>query len=85
MESIARASHKKLSLAGINTELANDAMIKDLIRCNYIKAADITDRFASIPVDPLADPNILSIFSDTELGIDAPFVANLSASVSSLA
>jgi hypothetical protein len=40
-----------------------------MIRCNYLKAADITDRFAAIPVDPLGDTNIRSIFSDTELGI----------------
>jgi hypothetical protein len=69
MESIARGTHKKLSLTDINTMLANDPAIKNLIRCNYLKAADITDRFASIPVDPLADPNIVpGIFSDTELG-----------------
>ncbi|MDH3535020.1 MAG: general secretion pathway protein GspF [Gammaproteobacteria bacterium] len=62
MESIVRATHKKLKLADINTELLNDAVIKDLIRCNYLKAADITDRFATIPVDPLEDTNILSAF-----------------------
>ena len=70
MESIARVTHKKLKLSAINTGLpTQDEIIKDLIRCNYLKAADITDRFASIPVDPLGDLNILSIFSDTELGI----------------
>jgi hypothetical protein len=70
MESIARVTHKKLKLSAINTGLpTQDEIIKDLIRCNYLKAADITERFASIPVDPLGDLNILSIFSDTELGI----------------
>ena len=70
MESIARVTHKKLKLGTINTGLpTQDQIIKDLIRCNYLKAADITERFATIPVDPLGDANILSIFSDTELGI----------------
>ena len=74
MESIARVTHKKLKLGTISTGLTTglptqDEIIKDLIRCNYLKAADITERFATIPVDPLGDANILSIFSDTELGI----------------
>ena len=70
MESIARITHKKLKLGTINTGLpTQDEIIKDMIRCNYLKAADITDRFATIPVDPLGDANIRSIFSDTELGI----------------
>ena len=66
MESIARATHKKLALADVNTMLANDPVIKDLIRCNFLKAADITDRFASVPVDPLQDINIQSIFGFTD-------------------
>ncbi len=65
MESITRATRKKMTLPQINTELGNDALIKELIQCNYLKAADITDRFASIPVDPLEDPNIQSIFEFT--------------------
>jgi hypothetical protein len=74
MESIARVTHKKLKLGTISTGLntgapTQDEIIKDMIRCNYLKAADITDRFAAIPVDPLGDTNIRSIFSDTELGI----------------
>jgi hypothetical protein len=70
MESIARITHKKLKLPTINTGLpTQDEIIKDLIRCNYLKAADITNRFATTPVDPLGDLDIRSIFSDTELGI----------------
>ncbi len=67
MESMVRATHKKLSLPEINTALANDANIKELINCNYLKAADITDRFAGVPVDPLLDTNIQSIFTAAEL------------------
>ena len=60
MESIARVTHKKLKLGAISTGLntgapTQDEIIKDMIRCNYLKAADITDRFAAIPVDPLGD------------------------------
>jgi len=75
MESIARVTHEKLKLGtistGLNTgsPLTQDEIIKDMIRCNYLKAADITDRFATRPVDPLGDADIRSIFSDTELGI----------------
>ncbi len=65
MESIARVTHKKLKLGTINTGLpAQDEIIKDMINCNYLKAADITNRFASVPVDPLGDANIRSIFSN---------------------
>jgi len=70
MESISRVTHKKLKLGTVSTGLpTQDEIIKDMIKCNYLKAADITNRFASVPVDPLGDANIRSIFSDTELGI----------------
>ena len=61
MESIARLSHKKLQLGTISTGLSNDAIIKDLIRCGYIKTADIANRFAGVPVDPALDPNITGL------------------------
>ena len=57
MESMARVSHKKLQ-AGISTGLNNDAIIKDMVRCGYLKAADIASEFAGVPVDPLGDPLI---------------------------
>ena len=69
MESIARLSHKKLQLGTISTGLSNNAIIKDLIRCGYIKTADIANRFAGVPVDPALDPNITGltgIFSASE-------------------
>lgn len=66
MESIARVSHKKMSLGGVSTGLTNDAVVKDLIRCGYLKSADIANRFAGVPVDPTADLDILSIFSAAE-------------------
>ena len=65
MESIARVSHKKLA-TGVNTGLTNDDVIKDLVRCGYLKAADIANRFAGVPVDPTLDLDIQAIFSPSE-------------------
>ncbi len=73
MESMARLTHKKLQVPGISTGLTNDAVIKDLVRCGYLKAADIADRFAGVEVDPTQDLNILSIFSAAELSGDNEF------------
>lgn len=66
MESIARVSHKKMALGDVSTGLTNDAVVKDLVRCGYLKSADIANRFAGVPVDPAADLDILSIFSAAE-------------------
>ena len=68
MEAMARISHKKLDLTTVNTRLGNDAMIKNLVRCGYIKAADIAERFGDEPpVDPTLDFRVQSIFSAGEL------------------
>jgi hypothetical protein len=67
MESMARVSHKKLKLGTIATGLSNDEVIKNLVRCGYIKAADIAERFGQTEVDPTLDLDILSIFSAAEL------------------
>lgn len=76
MESMARISHKKLSLGtvtpGIN--ITQDEIIKDLVRCGYLKAADIAERFAGVDVDPATDTNIRGgIFSATEFDNDNEF------------
>ncbi len=75
MESMARITHKKLKLGAVKTGLGvtRDEVVKDLVRCGYLKAADLADRFAGVPVDPLKDPDILSIFSATELQNDREF------------
>jgi hypothetical protein len=67
MESMARVSHKKLKLGPIDTGLDNDDIIKDLVRCGYIKAADLAERFGDVEIDPTLDLDILSIFSAAEL------------------
>jgi hypothetical protein len=73
MESMARISHKKLKLGTVNTGVTNDEVLKDLVRCGYLKAADLADRFAGVPVDPLQDSDILAIFSAQELQDDGEF------------
>lgn len=68
MESVYRLSDKKLSR--VNTRIDRDAVIKDLIRCGYIKSADIADRFGNPnTLNPLNDPDIVGaagIFSTEE-------------------
>ncbi len=74
MESITRITHKKLKLGTIDTGLTNDDVVKDLVRCGYLKASDIADRFAGVEVDPTLDTNIVGpIFSATELNNDGEF------------
>jgi hypothetical protein len=36
-----------------------DAVIKDMVKCGYLKSADIADRFGNTPLDPGADPMIV--------------------------
>jgi hypothetical protein len=59
MESMARISHEKLRLGTLNTGLSNDEIVKDLVRCGYLKAAELANRFAGVPVDPLQDTDIV--------------------------
>jgi len=57
MESIYRLSDRKLS--NVNTQVGADAVIKEMARCGYLKAADIADRFGGVPIDPALDPEIV--------------------------
>jgi len=56
MESITRISARKSGLATVT----NDAVIRDLVRCGYINAADIADRFAGRDINPATDTAIVS-------------------------
>jgi hypothetical protein len=71
MESMARISHEKLRLGTLHTGLSNDEIVKDLVRCGYLKAAELADRFAGVPVDPLQDSDIVDdatgIFTSAEI------------------
>jgi hypothetical protein len=88
MESMARLSHKKLSLpngaGGMGLNVAPSDVVKDLVRCGYIRSADIADRFAGVPVSPddrnatdPADRIIVNdaggIFSEAEFDGDGEF------------
>jgi hypothetical protein len=69
MESIYRLTGSKMS--NVDTRLApsEDAAMKRLVECGYLKSADIADRFAGVPVDPSVDPEIVGsdgIFTEAE-------------------
>ena len=50
MESIYRLSEAKMGR--VNTQVTNDAAIKQAVECGYLKAADIAERFGGTPIDP---------------------------------
>jgi hypothetical protein len=78
MESIYRISERKM--ANVNTGLGfpdpgnpgvtRDEVVKELVRCGYLSAADIADRFSDpVQLDPAADPDIVGangVFSTAE-------------------
>ncbi|MDH3545839.1 MAG: general secretion pathway protein GspF, partial [Gammaproteobacteria bacterium] len=57
MESIYRLTDRKMDQ--VDTQITQDAVIKELVRCGYLKAADIADRFGGVPIDPSEDPMIV--------------------------
>ncbi|MDN4502051.1 general secretion pathway protein GspF [Alteromonadaceae bacterium BrNp21-10] len=57
MESIQRISDLKLNR--VSTEISADDVVKDLVRCGYVKSADIADRFG--------DPSTLNPELDTDI------------------
>jgi hypothetical protein len=59
MESIYRISAQKMTVADAGQTVTADAVIKDMVRCGYLKAADIADRFGATPLDPADDPAIV--------------------------
>jgi len=71
MESIARLSDKKI------TNINADTVVKDLVKCGYLNAADIADRFVGVDVDPAGDTDIVggvgSIFSQAEFDGEGEF------------
>jgi hypothetical protein len=76
LESIERISRKKLDV--VDTKLSNDAVIKQMMQCGYVKAADLADRFgnAITALNPDIDANIVGpsgIFSSAEYAADSEF------------
>ena len=67
MESIYRMSDSKLGR--VDTRLARDAQLKQLVECGYVKSAYIADEFGDFIIDPGLDPDIVGptgIFTDAE-------------------
>jgi len=75
LESIERIS--KMKLDNVDTRVTADAVIKDLVRCGYVKTADIADRFGDpSTLDPALDPEIVGgggIFTRNEFDNDREF------------
>jgi len=68
MESIYRLSDEKM--LNVETLVSRDADIDRAVRCGYLKAADIADRFGGTPIDPGLDQMIVDdvagIFTNAE-------------------
>ncbi len=75
MESIERLSNDKLNR--VDTGITRDAVIQDLVRCNYVKAAELTDRYGDpSALNPELDPDIVGpagIFTRAEFDNDEEF------------
>jgi hypothetical protein len=75
MESIQRISDRKLGR--VDTTVTRDEVIKELVRCGYVKAADLTDRYGDpATLNPELDPDIVGaggIFSRADFDADAEF------------
>ena len=58
MEAIQRLSDKKLG--NVNTQITNDAVIKEMISCGYVKSADLVNEFGDpTTLNPDIDPDIV--------------------------
>lgn len=75
MESIQRISDKKMNQ--VNTQITTDEVVKDLVRCGYVKSADLADRFGDpSSLNPELDGDIvgdLGVFSTSEFNSDGEF------------
>lgn len=75
MEAIKRISDKKL--AKVSTQLSNDAEIKHDVECQYVKSADLVDRYGDpSALNPSLDTRIVGpsgIFTQAEYDGDAEF------------
>jgi hypothetical protein len=84
MESIYRISDAKMNAPGFNVgapsylakpTVTADDVVKDLVRCGYLKSADLADRFGDpTSLDPGGDPDIVpGIFTPAEFAASAEF------------
>ncbi len=77
MESIYRLSDSKLNHVSPGTGATKDEVLKEMMRCGYVKSADLADRFGNpSAINPEADPDIVGptgIFTDAEFDGDGEF------------
>jgi hypothetical protein len=75
MESIYRISNKKMDQ--VQTNVSSDAVIKELVKCGYVKSADLADRFGDpSTLNPGIDPDIVGatgIFTQEEFDNESEF------------
>jgi len=75
MESIERISAMKLG--NVDTKISTDAVVKDLVKCGYVKSADLVDRYGNpATLNPSIDTNIVGtggIFTQAEFDGDGEF------------
>ena len=76
LESMERISKKKLDNSTMRTDVSADAVVKDLVQCGYVKAADLADRYgnAKQALDPDIDAQIVGptgIFTQAEYDGDS--------------
>jgi len=84
MESVYRISNAKLGR--VSTQISTDDVVKDLVRCGYVKSADTADKFGNPDaLNPTTDPNIVGdggalapIFTAQELSGDREFAKTAS-------
>ncbi len=70
MESIYRLTDSKVGQ--VQTQITRDAVIKEMVRCGYVKAADIADRFGGVAIDPGEDDLIVDLPTSPQPGIFTP-------------
>jgi hypothetical protein len=85
MEAIQRISHRKLQVVDPRqdwpdpekTTVTRSEVVRELVNCGYVKAADVVDRFGDpSSLDPELDPDIVGpngVFSRAEYDADAEF------------
>jgi hypothetical protein len=70
LESIYRISRERMNNAvSTGLPISQDDVVKDLVKCGYLKAADVADRFGNVQLDPGLDPLIVGptgIFTDAQ-------------------
>jgi hypothetical protein len=67
MESIYRLTDNKMNQ--VNTQVTRDSIIKEMVRCGYLKSADIAERFGDLIIDPSQDPLIVDQTDGSGTGI----------------